>query len=112
MRHSGTTARRGAVWVLIFILDAPLLLAQDSVPSVRIRSTPAPLAEGSIGWVEIQADSGASIDDGEASGEPLHLERTDEGWYRALVGVPVEVGDSFAITLHLRRADQTDTVKM
>jgi murein DD-endopeptidase MepM/ murein hydrolase activator NlpD len=98
--------------MLLLILDAPRLLGQDSIPSVSIRSTPAPLAEGSIGWIEVRSDSVTSIESGQAGGEPLHLERTEDGWYRALVGVPVEVGNSFAITLGLRRAEKTDTVKV
>src|SRR3954449_8810310 len=97
--------------MLLLILAAPRLLGQDSIPSVSIRSTPAPLGEGSIGWIEVRSDSVTSIESGEAGGEPLHLERTDDGWYRALVGVPVEVGDSFAIT-PVRRGPTTDTVKV
>jgi murein DD-endopeptidase MepM/ murein hydrolase activator NlpD len=97
--------------MLLFILDAVRLLGQDSISGVSIRATPAPLEEGSIGWIEVRSDSLSSVESGEAGGEPLHLERTDDGWYRALVGVPVEVGDSFAITL-VRRGPTTDTVKV
>jgi murein DD-endopeptidase MepM/ murein hydrolase activator NlpD len=111
MSFSKKTARV-AGWMLLLILDATRVLGQDSIPSVSIRSTPAPLAEGSIGWIEVRSDSATRVETGEAGGEPLHLERTDEGWYRALLGVPVEPGDSFAITLGVRRAERTDTIRV
>jgi murein DD-endopeptidase MepM/ murein hydrolase activator NlpD len=111
MSFSKKTAR-AAGWMLLLILDATRVLGQDSIPSVSIRSTPAPLAEGSIGWIEVRSDSATRVETGEAGGEPLHLERTDDGWYRALVGVPVEPGDSFAITLGVRRAERTDTIRV
>jgi murein DD-endopeptidase MepM/ murein hydrolase activator NlpD len=98
--------------MLLLIVDATRAFGQDSIPSVSIRSTPAPLAEGSIGLIEVQSDSVTRVETGEAGGEPLHLERTEDGSYRALVGVPVEPGDSFAITLGLHRAGKTDTLKV
>jgi murein DD-endopeptidase MepM/ murein hydrolase activator NlpD len=98
--------------MLLLILNAPRLWGQDFTSALSIRSTPAPLAEGSIAWVEVRSDSVTTVEGGEAGGEPLHLERTEDGWYRALVGVPVEAGDSFAITLDLHRGEQTDTVKV
>jgi murein DD-endopeptidase MepM/ murein hydrolase activator NlpD len=101
---------RTAGSIVLVILSASQAWGQDSVPAVRISSTPAPVAEGSIGWLELQADSGAKIVGGEAAGEALHFRRTPDGRYRGLVGVPVEVGDSLPIWIRLERADRTDTV--
>ena len=43
--------------------------------------------------------AGVTLTGGEAAGEPLHFEPGGENTLRALVGVPVEVGDSFGVTL-------------
>jgi len=47
---------------------------------------------------------------GEAAGEPLHFEAVGDSGFRALVGVPVETGDSFEVSLFLQHEDRTDTV--
>jgi murein DD-endopeptidase MepM/ murein hydrolase activator NlpD len=98
--------------IVLVTLSVSRVWAQDSVPlpAVRISSTPAPVVEGTIGWLELQTDSGAKIVGGEAGGEALHLQRTPDGRYRGLVGVPVEVGDSFPVWIRLQREDRTDTV--
>jgi murein DD-endopeptidase MepM/ murein hydrolase activator NlpD len=105
---------RTAGSVVLVILSVPRAWAQDSVPlavpAVRISSTPATVTEGTIGWLELQTDSGAKVVGGEAGGEALHLQRTPDGRYRGLVGVPVEVGDSFRISIRLQREAGTDTV--
>jgi murein DD-endopeptidase MepM/ murein hydrolase activator NlpD len=95
---------------VLLILNPPPVSAQDSVPAVQISWSPAPMVEGSIGWLELQTDSGAKIMGGEAAGEALHLQQTPDGRYRGLVGVPVEVGDSFTVWIRLQREDRTDTV--
>ena len=99
-----------AVSIVLFLLSAPEAWAQDSVPAVRVSSSQAPVVEGSIEWLELQTDSGATILDGEAGGEALHLQQTSDGRYRGLLGVPVEVGDSFTVRIRLQREDRTDTV--
>jgi murein DD-endopeptidase MepM/ murein hydrolase activator NlpD len=86
------------------------LLAQDTLLGARIRSTPSPLVEGRMGLLEVQLDSGAVITAAEAGGEPLHLQRSGEGSYRGLAGVPVEVGDSFRISIIRSRRDRIDTI--
>ena len=96
--------------IVPIIFHVPALWAQDSLPTIRISSTPAPLAEGTLGWLQLETDSSGKIVGGEAAGEALHLQRIDGGRYRGLVGVPVEVGDSFPISIRLQRADRTDTV--
>ena len=88
------------------------LLAQDTLPGARIQSTPSPLIEGRMGLLEVKLDSGAVITAAEAGGEPLHLERSGAGTYRGLAGVPVEVGDSFRISILLTRRDRIDTVAL
>ena len=53
--------------------------------------------------------NGLTIAGGEAAGEPLHFEPHAERSLRALVGVPVEVGDSFKVSLFLQADDRRDT---
>jgi murein DD-endopeptidase MepM/ murein hydrolase activator NlpD len=65
-----------------------------------------------MGLLEVQLDSGAVIAAAEAGGEPLHLQRSGEGIYRGLAGVPVEVGDSFRISILRSRSDRIDTVTL
>jgi hypothetical protein len=84
--------------------------SQDSIPSITVTSEPPLLAEGTVGWIRVRPSSGASISEGEAGGEPIHFERSADSSYRALVGVPVEVGDSLRVSVYLRRGDRTDTV--
>ena len=47
---------------------------------------------------------------GEAAGEPVHFEQRSDSTVRALIGVPIEAGDSFRVTLFLRAAEKLDTV--
>jgi murein DD-endopeptidase MepM/ murein hydrolase activator NlpD len=110
MSLGGHTARRVAGSLVLLLMDVPALHGQDSSATVRVQTTPSPLEEGSLGWIEVHVDSATTIEGGEAGGEPLHLESTHQGWYRALVGVPVEVGDSFSIALRGRRENETDTL--
>ena len=93
-------------------LAATPLLAQDSLRGPKVHSTPTPLIEGRMGLLEVQLDSGAAISTAEAGGEPLHLQRSRDGIYRGLVGVPVEMGDSFRISILLSRRDGIDTVAL
>ena len=53
--------------------------------------------------------TGITLTGGEAAGEPLHFEPGGENSLRALVGVPVEVGDSFGVSLFLHGPDWSDT---
>jgi murein DD-endopeptidase MepM/ murein hydrolase activator NlpD len=101
---------RAAGSIVLVIVSVPPAQAQDSIPAVRIHSTPAPLAEGAIGLLELQTDSGTTVVGGEAAGEPLHLQHTADPGQRALVGVPVEVAESLPISVELQRGDRTDTV--
>jgi murein DD-endopeptidase MepM/ murein hydrolase activator NlpD len=98
--------------VSMIALAAPPLLAQDTLQGAKIHSTPSPLVEGRMGLLEVQLDSGAAIRTAEAGGEPLHFQRSHDGVYRGLVGVPVEVGDSFRISILLSRSNGIDTVAL
>jgi murein DD-endopeptidase MepM/ murein hydrolase activator NlpD len=84
--------------------------AQDSTPPLRIITEPPMLTEGSLGWLTLQPPRPISIVGGEAAGEPVHFERRSDSTVRALVGVPIETGDSFRVTLFLQSAEQRDTV--
>ncbi|HEY4648400.1 MAG TPA: hypothetical protein VIG95_04800, partial [Gemmatimonadales bacterium] len=59
------------------------------------------LTEGSLGWIRVTPAPGATLTGGEAAGESLHFEPAEENSLRALAGVPVEVGDSFGVSLFL-----------
>jgi murein DD-endopeptidase MepM/ murein hydrolase activator NlpD len=49
--------------------------------------------------------------EGEAAGEPLHFERRGRG-YAALFGIPLEGGDTLAVSLWLSRGDRVDTTEV
>jgi murein DD-endopeptidase MepM/ murein hydrolase activator NlpD len=53
---------------------------------------------------------GEKLISGEAAGEPLHFERQTDSTFRALMGVPVEAGDSIALSLRVKGSDRVDTV--
>jgi peptidase M23-like protein len=84
--------------------------AQDSLPHLAVSTNPASLAEGTIGWIEIRPTIGATPTAGEAAGEPIHFEALDSASYRALVGIPIGIGDSLSVSVVLRRGELTDTV--
>jgi hypothetical protein len=100
---------------LLALLPVPTLVAQDTLPRIPLpqlplQSEPAFLAEGSVGWLRIRPDGGAGITSGLAAGEPIHFEPTANGEFRALVGVPIAIGDSLPLTLILQRGDHNDTI--
>jgi murein DD-endopeptidase MepM/ murein hydrolase activator NlpD len=68
------------------------------------------LTEGNLGWIRVTPGEGFTLAGGEAAGEPLHFEPDVEKSLKALVGVPVEAGDSFKVNLFLKGKDGTDTV--
>jgi hypothetical protein len=97
-----------AVFSLLLMLRETTLSAQDSISS-RIRSIPAPLAEGRIGWLEVETDSAIVLTGGDVAGEPLHPVRSG-GHYEAMIGVPVESGESLQVSLRLQRDEHIDTL--
>lgn len=95
-------------------LYAPSVEAQFAAPSAVVRTNPLVPARGSAAWLEVQDDP-ARIDqspitgvEGEAAGEPLHLQRHERG-YTGLFGIPLEGADTVAITLFLSRGERVDT---
>jgi murein DD-endopeptidase MepM/ murein hydrolase activator NlpD len=103
-------ARDFALCASLTLLRLPAAQGQDSIPSVTVTSEPSPLSEGTIGWIRVLPGAGVTLSAGEAGGEPIHFERSADSGYRALVGIPIEVGDSLRISLVLQRGDQIDTV--
>jgi murein DD-endopeptidase MepM/ murein hydrolase activator NlpD len=82
----------------------------DTVPRFTIDAQTG-LTEGSLGWIFVTPAPGQVLAGGDAAGEPLHFEPQGEKSFRALVGVPVEAGDSFSISLFLQAGEQHDTVR-
>jgi hypothetical protein len=107
----------GACATALCCLQAGSMYAQDSLhvspDSVTRFSIDAQtgLTEGSLGWIRVTLGAGVTLGGGEAASEPLHFEPAGENSLRALVGVPVEVGDSFGVSLFLHGADWSDTAK-
>jgi Peptidase family M23 len=85
-----------------------LQVSPDSLPRFSIDAQTG-LTEGSLGWIRVTPAAGVTLTGGEAAGEPLHFEPGGENSLRALVGVPVEVGDSFGVSLFLHGPDWSDT---
>jgi murein DD-endopeptidase MepM/ murein hydrolase activator NlpD len=93
------------------------LAAQDTLSAVTPDTTPkfsidaeTGLTEGSLGWIRVTPARGLTLSGGEAAGEPLHFEPDTAGSLKALLGVPVEAGDSFKVSLVLKGHDRTDTL--
>lgn len=99
-----------AVWVILSLATIFPTYAQDSIPGITITSEPSPLAEGAMGWIRVRTSLGATLTGGEAGSEPVHFEQLADREFRALVGVPIEVGDSLRLSLILHQGDRTDTV--
>jgi hypothetical protein len=88
----------------------PLARGQDSILPVRIETEPPVLTEGTLGWIRVRPGAGSKLTGGEVAGEPLHFELQRDSALRALVGVPIETGDSFSVSLFLERGDRADTL--
>jgi murein DD-endopeptidase MepM/ murein hydrolase activator NlpD len=63
-----------------------------------------------VAWIRIRPSGGAGLTQGLAAGEPIHFEPTADGGFRALVGVPIAIGDSLPLSLILQRGEHNDTV--
>lgn len=97
-------------WATLAILSAPPAQCQDTIPSFTLTSEPPLLTEGTVGWIRVQPSVGATVSGGEAAGQRIHFERLADSGFRALVGVPIEVGDSLRISLILQHAERNDTI--
>jgi hypothetical protein len=93
---------------------AVVVLKFDSLPLIRLESDPAPVTEGRVGWLYVSPPTGALtiVVGGRAAGEPLHFDRALDGRYRALIGVPIEPGDSLPVSIYLARGEWVDTLTM
>lgn len=80
------------------------------MPALRISTEPSPLTEGTLGWIRVWPASGFSVVGGEAGGEPIFFQPAADSSVRALVGVPIEVGDSLRVSLYRQTGDVKDTV--
>jgi hypothetical protein len=99
-----------AGWLIFSVLTVPSVHSQDSTSNITISSEPSPLTEGTLGWILLRLRPGATLVGGEAGGEPVHFEGSADSGFRALVGIPIEVGDSLAISLILQHGERTDTM--
>ena len=91
------------------VLSPPGVQAQDSIVSMSVASDPPVLTEGSLAWLQVRPPSGSLVG-GEAASEPIHFERGSDSSFGALLGVPIESGDSLRISLFVQRGEETDTV--
>jgi murein DD-endopeptidase MepM/ murein hydrolase activator NlpD len=103
-----------AGWVTLALAAASPASSQDSLsaspPSVSISSEPALLTEGTVAWLQVRPSSRAIVSGGEAGGEPLHFDASGDRSFRALIGIPIEIGDSLPISIFLLDGDRIDTV--
>jgi Peptidase family M23 len=84
---------------------------RDSLPQASLRVEPDSFIEGTIGWLRVRLGTDASIVGGGAAGEPIHFQPLDSG-FKALVGVPMDVGDSLPVSIFLQAGSRTDTVHL
>ena len=104
-----------AALTTLHLLLAPMALAQD-FSGLDVRTVPARPSRGSVVWLLVRpagpagpADSTLRLD-GSAAGEPLHFERTAEGEFRSLLGIPLEGGDTLPVELHRSTAATADSL--
>jgi murein DD-endopeptidase MepM/ murein hydrolase activator NlpD len=110
--------RAAAVGLVAMIAGSPSAGAQArgsaGNPSA-LETQPSPAVRGSVVWlyatVPTERDSIVTLD-GEAGGEPLHFEGLDDGRYRSLLGVPLDGGDTLAITLRRSTGAAADTLRL
>ena len=109
-----TVIRSWLFAALLWLPGARLATAQFAAPSAVVRTTPATPARGAVAWLEVEDDrsrndqSPLTAVEGEAAGEPLHFERA-EGRFVALLGIPVEGGDTLPVALRLERQGRVDS---
>jgi hypothetical protein len=97
---------------LLLLAGASPAVAQVPV-RVLVQTSPSPPSRGNVVWLYARAagvpDTATTLD-GSAAGEPLHFERRKDGRFRSLLGIPLDGGDTLAVTLHLSTGAVTDTV--
>ena len=86
------------------------LAGQDSLaPRVHVGVEPSPLTQGTARWLLVQLPDDSLLG-GTAAAEPIHFERLGERRYRGLVGVPLVVPESLAVTFIVTDGDGVDTI--
>jgi hypothetical protein len=109
-----TRAAVCAALLWLWLPGVPMVWAQFAAPSAVVRTTPATPARGSVAWLEVENDWSRNDQmpltavEGEAAGEPLHFERIDRGFV-ALLGIPLEGGDTLPVALRLSRLGRADS---
>ena len=107
--------RAAVCTALLWLPGVPVVRAQFAAPSAVVRTTPATPARGSIAWLKVEDDWSRNDQppltavEGEAAGEPLHFERIDRGFV-ALLGIPLEGGDTLPVGLRLSRQGRADSM--
>ena len=108
-------AARASLVAALLCLAAPrLAAAQFAAPSAVVRTSPALPARGSAAWLVVEDDWSRNDQprltavEGEAAGEPLHFEAADRGFV-ALMGIPIEGGDTLPVVLRLTRQGRMDS---
>jgi murein DD-endopeptidase MepM/ murein hydrolase activator NlpD len=106
--------RAAVCTALSWLSGVSTVSAQFAAPSAVVRTTPAAPARGSLAWLEVTDDWSRNDQppltavEGEAAGEPLHFERLDRGFV-ALLGIPLEGGDTLPVALLLSRQGGADS---
>ena len=109
-----TAIRSAVLATVLWLPGVRIASAQFAAPSAVVRTTPATPARGAVAWLEVEDDRSRNDQprlmevEGEAAGEPLHFERV-EGGFVALVGIPLEGGDTLAVALRLSRQGRVDS---
>ncbi len=111
-------ATRWSLWAALLCLPgARIASAQFAAPSAVVGTAPTTPARGSVAWLEVEDDwsrndqTPLTAVEGEAAGEPLHFERAEraERGFVALLGIPLEGGDTLPVALRLFRQGRMDS---
>jgi murein DD-endopeptidase MepM/ murein hydrolase activator NlpD len=109
-----TAIRSALLATVLWLPGARMASAQFAAPSAVVRTTPATPARGSVAWLEVEDDRSRNDQprlmavEGEAAGELLHFEPVERGFV-ALVGIPLEGGDTLSVALRLSRQERVDS---
>ena len=109
-------ARAAAAVTFAGLMCAGGLRGQTAPATVTVRPAPAVPLAGTVAWVAVEPESLPAGEallgvEGESAGEPLHFAPAGRG-FAALVGVPLEGGDSLEVLLRLRWHGRTDTTRV
>jgi murein DD-endopeptidase MepM/ murein hydrolase activator NlpD len=102
--------------VVLAGVPASSAFGQRPARAVRIRPQPAAPVRGTVARLVVVQDSAVGDDrllgvEGDAAGEPLHFEIAGPG-FTALMGIPLEDGDSLDVSLRLVWSEEIDTTRV